>query len=213
MVFNGEETQYLRSFSCRRRTRRRDTQASTSGHQEAPQRSGQGQDQAASYAEGHARQGAGHACKRGSDNRGGRLLVRLSAATMSSAIWRTAMASTSKSVSHRGDTVEDMAYLGRATRRFLAASLRRCFDTQCRTTRDYFFRAAAMMWPATNSLSCSIMRHRASPDFNDSIVTGVIDQRARDAYVTILSADHRDLQSASRPPGTDRRPRLRVPGA
>ena len=91
-----------------------------------------------------------------------------------------------ESVAHSGDSVEDMAYSDGQLDEF-SRRLEKVLNTHVEpraillsgggndVAGDEF---AVLLNHATSSIS----------GFNDSIVTGVIDQRIRDAYVTILTA-------------------------
>lgn len=91
-----------------------------------------------------------------------------------------------ESVAHRGDTVEDMAYGGGQLENF-ARRIERVL-------RRGQVPRAILLSGGGNDLAgdafALLLNHAASgaPGLNDDIVGGVIDQRLRDSYATILSA-------------------------
>jgi lysophospholipase L1-like esterase len=91
-----------------------------------------------------------------------------------------------ESVSHKGDTVEDMAYSGGQLDDFA-----RCVEKVLRTGVKP--RAILLSGGGNDVVGeefALLLNHATSSiaGLNESIVTGVIDERVRDAYVTILSA-------------------------
>jgi lysophospholipase L1-like esterase len=91
-----------------------------------------------------------------------------------------------ESVAHRGDTVEDMAYSGGQLDDFSRA-VEKVLRTGVRP------RAILLSGGGNDVVGdefAVLLNHAASSvaGLNDSIVTGVIDQRVRNAYATILSA-------------------------
>jgi lysophospholipase L1-like esterase len=91
-----------------------------------------------------------------------------------------------ESVARRGDTVENMAY-GEGQLRRLASVLDRLL-------RDQRVPRAVLLSGGGNDIAgaefAQLLNHQASPSPgpNEDIVRGVIDVRARDSYVTIISA-------------------------
>jgi len=91
-----------------------------------------------------------------------------------------------ESVAHRGDTIEDMAYSGGQLDGF-SRLVEKVLRTGVRPR-------AILLSGGGNDVAgdefAVLLNNAASSiaGLNDSIVTGVIDQRTRDAYVTILSA-------------------------
>ena len=91
-----------------------------------------------------------------------------------------------ESVSYRGDTVEDMAYSGGQLDDF-SRRVERVLRTGVEPR-------AILLSGGRNDVAgdefAVLLNHATSSiaGLNESIVTGVIDQRVRDAYVTILSA-------------------------
>ncbi|WP_119390836.1 SGNH/GDSL hydrolase family protein [Taklimakanibacter lacteus] len=91
-----------------------------------------------------------------------------------------------ESVAHRGDTIEDMAYTGGQLDEF-SRLVEKVLRTGVRPR-------AILLSGGGNDVAgdefAILLNHAASSiaGLNDSVVTGVIDERARDAYATILSA-------------------------
>lgn len=91
-----------------------------------------------------------------------------------------------ESVAHRGDTIEDMAYSGGQLDDF-ARLVEKILRTGVRPR-------SILLSGGGNDVAGDefiiLLNHADSSiaGLNNSVVTGVIDQRARDAYVTILSA-------------------------
>ncbi len=91
-----------------------------------------------------------------------------------------------ESVAHKGDTVEDMAYSGGQLDDF-ARRVEKVLRTGVRPR-------AILLSGGGNDVAgdefAILLNHATSGSagLNESIVTGVIDQRVRDAYVTILNA-------------------------
>lgn len=93
-----------------------------------------------------------------------------------------------ESAAHRGDTVEDMAYsdgqLDDFSRRIE------------KVLRTHVEPRAFLLSGGGNDVAgdqfASLLNHALSglPDLNDPIVTGVIDQRGRDAYVNHPGCDN-----------------------
>jgi lysophospholipase L1-like esterase len=91
-----------------------------------------------------------------------------------------------ESVAHMGDTIEDMAYTGGQLDDF-SRLVEKVLRTGVRP------RAILLSGGGNDVVGdefAILLNHAASSiaGLNDSIVTGVIDQRARDSYATILSA-------------------------
>ena len=91
-----------------------------------------------------------------------------------------------ESVAHKGDRVEDMAY-AKGQFEELARRLEKLI-------RQHRVPRAILLSGGGNDIAGEefvlLLNHAASalPPINDSVVTGVIDQRLRDAYATIVSA-------------------------
>jgi lysophospholipase L1-like esterase len=91
-----------------------------------------------------------------------------------------------ESVAHKGDTVEDMAYSGGQLDDF-ARRVEKVLRTGLKPR-------AILLSGGGNDVAgdefAIVLNHATSSiaGLNDSIVTGLIDERVRDAYVTILSA-------------------------
>jgi lysophospholipase L1-like esterase len=91
-----------------------------------------------------------------------------------------------ESVSHRGDSVEEMAYGGGQLRAF-ASRVEKVLRTGTKPK-------AILLSGGGNDVAgdefAMLLNHAVSgrPGLNDSIVTGVVDERVHDAYATILQA-------------------------
>lgn len=89
-----------------------------------------------------------------------------------------------ESVAHRGDVIEDMAYTGKLEQ--FTARLEKL-------ARNHVRPKAVLLSGGGNDIAGAafgaLLNHASSaqPGLNESVMQGIIDERLRDAYVTILS--------------------------